>query len=385
MIRFKPLRKKHLLLLGAIVITAAVVMVLTKEGRSPKANPGRSSAALLLDKNVSKIRPETVSVAPIKFTPAMTFPASTKALQSVDISAEASRLVTHVHPIGPKILRRGTPIITMDPGSLPAAIASHRHQIAYLKHQDSTDGVLRSKGFSSEARHLKIKADLSAAEAALAQAETAYDKTIIRMPFDGILDKMMVDVGALPQAGMTVANVLDLHKLGINFTVPETLWEHLRHATGVEVQLPNGTIVPAKLTHISQGASPATRSYTVDAVMDNKGLNLPQGFSVQARLKLPPTMGHKLPQQSLTLNDDGVVGVKIIDDQHYVRFLPITIIQETLDHVWVKGMPQTPLRVIINGQEMLAEGVPVPPNQSAASLGDEAMASTAKNPPSRRP
>jgi HlyD family secretion protein len=72
----------------------------------------------------------------------------------------------------------------------------------------------------------QAEAALAAAEAVLAQAQVDLQRTELRAPVDGIVDKLLYQVGERPPAGTTVAVVLDRSRVFARFYVPE----HLRTA-----------------------------------------------------------------------------------------------------------------------------------------------------------
>ncbi|MDZ7684599.1 MAG: hypothetical protein U5O39_06000 [Gammaproteobacteria bacterium] len=59
---------------------------------------------------------------------------------------------------------------------------------------------------------------------------------------------------------------------------------------------------------------------------------------------------HLISPASMVLNDEGVMGVRIVDDNDTVRFKPIKVVSESPDGVWVSGLPER-VRLITVGQE----------------------------------
>jgi multidrug efflux system membrane fusion protein len=55
------------------------------------------------------------------------------------------------------------------------------------------------------------------------------------------------------------------------------------------------------------------------------------------------------------LNDEGVMGVRIVDDNNVVRFNKVQVVSEGPKGVWVKGLPER-IRLITVGQEEVFEG-----------------------------
>jgi HlyD family secretion protein len=69
----------------------------------------------------------------------------------------------------------------------------------------------------------QAEAALAAAEAQLAQARLDLERTELRAPVDGIVDKLLFQVGERPSAGTTVAVLLDSSRVFARFYVPEPL------------------------------------------------------------------------------------------------------------------------------------------------------------------
>jgi HlyD family secretion protein len=69
----------------------------------------------------------------------------------------------------------------------------------------------------------QAEAALAAAEAVLAQAQLDLRRTELRAPVDGMVDKLLFQVGERPPPGTTVAVVLDRSRVFARFYVPEHL------------------------------------------------------------------------------------------------------------------------------------------------------------------
>ena len=68
-----------------------------------------------------------------------------------------------------------------------------------------------------------------------------------------------------------------------------------------------------------------------------------------------PRPCHLLPQSVLTLDDEGVLGVRAVEDGSKVAFHPVTIIKDTREGIWVSGLPLK-IDVITVGQEYVQPG-----------------------------
>ena len=53
--------------------------------------------------------------------------------------------------------------------------------------------------------------------------------------------------------------------------------------------------------------------------------------------------------------DDGTVGVKAVDNDNNVTFYPTKTIKDTIDGMWVSGLPEN-VNLIVSGQEYISIG-----------------------------
>ena len=68
-----------------------------------------------------------------------------------------------------------------------------------------------------------------------------------------------------------------------------------------------------------------------------------------------------MPPSALTLNTEGQIGLRTVDDAGLVAFEPVTVLRDTAQGVWLTGLPDT-LNVIVVGQEFVTAGVTVAPS-----------------------
>ena len=87
------------------------------------------------------------------------------------------------------------------------------------------------------------------------------------------------------------------------------------------------------------------------------------------RTALATTAGvaaHLLPASVLTLNDDGTLGIRSVTSDSTAAFLPVTLLRDTREGVWLAGLPET-VDVITLGQEYVENGVRVIPTYREAT------------------
>jgi multidrug efflux system membrane fusion protein len=87
---------------------------------------------------------------------------------------------------------------------------------------------------------------------------------------------------------------------------------------------------------------------------------LRDGVTAQMIVPLKERVSHFVSPSILTLNDEGQVGVKVLDDDNRVRFTPVDILADKPDGIWITGLPET-VTFITLGQNFVTLGQQVKP------------------------
>ena len=69
---------------------------------------------------------------------------------------------------------------------------------------------------------------------------------------------------------------------------------------------------------------------------------------------------HRVSPAALSLSDQGKVGIKIVNSENQVEFIEVTIISDTIDGVWLTGLPAQ-VQIIVLGQENVFHSQTVEP------------------------
>jgi len=90
----------------------------------------------------------------------------------------------------------------------------------------------------------------------------------------------------------------------------------------------------------------------------NDDLSIRDGQTAEIIIAAEGKSAHLLPQSALTLNDNGQLGVRVVTKDNEADFVPVTVLRDTIDGIWLAGLPEK-ADVIIIGQEYVVAGVPV--------------------------
>jgi multidrug efflux system membrane fusion protein len=119
--------------------------------------------------------------------------------------------------------------------------------------------------------------------------------------------------------------------------------------------LANGQKVQGLIKYISRVGSSATRTFTVDVWINNPSGTIQEGLTAKLHLPVESGRAHFISPAVLTLNNEGAIGVKAVNEQSIVTFHRVKIIADTTEGVWLDGLPER-LTLITVGQEYVLTG-----------------------------
>ena len=229
--------------------------------------------------------------------------------------------------------------------------------------------ALTEKGFRAETQLAEAMALLEAARAALVAIEDDIAKTTIEAPFAGVLEERTVELGSYLQVGDTIGRLVDLDPLWIVGDVTEREVAHLRVGERARARLITGDDVEGRIVQIAAVADPDTRTFEVTLEAANPDLRRRDGPTSEIRLPGAQLRAHLVSRAVLVLNDDGVIGVRTVDDDDTVRFFAAEIVGDGPEGVWLAGMPDT-IRLITVGQDFVKAGQVVRAHFSESDDGE---------------
>lgn len=326
--------------------------------------PERDSTitAVSADTNITNdSAPFTVRVARLKaqpFVQRVRVRGQTKAFRLVDVRAETSGRIIATPALRGIRVEQGTVLceLAVDNRDVELQEALSRREEAQLEFNAAKD--LESRGLQSRVNIAQKKSALDAAISAVQRAEIALNRTKIRAPFDGVVETREIEVGDLMDIGGKCASLLDDTPMLLVGLVPEQEVGKLFIGAPVSATLLAGPTVQGKVTYISRAADTSARSYAIEIELDPVEFPIRQGITAEIFIAASETMAHLIPASSLTLNDAGQVGVKLVNASGVVEFSVVNIIGENTSvdpGMWVTGLPNNPA-VITHGQEIVFPG-----------------------------
>ncbi|CCV04875.1 Efflux transporter, RND family, MFP subunit [Mesorhizobium metallidurans STM 2683] len=204
------------------------------------------------------------------------------------------------------------------------------------------------------------RSTLTLAQSMLEAMQAQLDRNEVRAPFDGVIDRVPVELGSSVMQGGEVATILKLDPVIARGEVSERDLGYLKLGDEANVRLVSGQTVKGTVRYISRDASSATRTFRVEVAIPNGDGSVPAGMTAEIALSAQPTDAVMLPRSVVTLGDKGDLGIRAVDKDDKVVFFPIDLVDDTPTGLVLGGIPAD-ARIIVAGQELVKEGEVVKP------------------------
>ena len=180
------------------------------------------------------------------------------------------------------------------------------------------------------------------------------NRTEVKAPFSGYIEKI-VKPGNFLERGQVCATLIQLSPIIFLAGVPEYEINKVKNGQDVILELVTGEIIKGELTFVSKSASSETRTFNVESQINNVDGSIKDGLTASMTIKIDKVKAHKISPSILLLNDDGRLGIRIVDSNSNVEFTEITILEDSIEGLWVTNIPDR-VEIIIQGQGLVEDG-----------------------------
>ena len=192
---------------------------------------------------------------------------------------------------------------------------------AAQKHLDSMRNVTR------EAALKQAQGDLTSAEGKLkgAQAQVSYSE--IRSPIDGYVTDRPVFAGETAQAGTPLITVMETATLLAKTHIAQAQAQMLKIGADAEIHAPGvSNAIPAKISMISPALDAGSTTVEVWLKIDNKSGTLKAGTPVKVSMPgRTVTDAMKIPVAAVMSADDGSKFVMVINDKSKAQKMKVNL------------------------------------------------------------
>jgi len=279
----------------------------------------------------------------------------TEAWRTVDVKSETSgRVIARPVERGDQV-EKGALLCELATDDRYARLAETEAILRQFELEYQAASKLAKKGHRSETQVAATEAARDGAKASLERMQVELARTRITAPFAGVVDATHADIGSYLQAGAPCVQLVDLDPMRIVGFLAERDAGLITEGTDASISLLSGTERSGQVNYVAVMANPATRTFRMEVEVDNKDGSLKDGITAEIQLTAGVQMAHFLPPSLLTLNADGQLGIRTVDDKNQVVFMAIEIADDNRQGIWVTGLPDE-VRVIVVGQDYVTHG-----------------------------
>lgn len=331
---------------------------------------------LVIDSGLKRVQVERMQGQPIQRE--ITVSAHTAANRRVNIKAEVSSTVEKILKPQGAFVKKDEIIIELETREGPVRMKQAKANLKQRQIEAASVKKLQAKGLANESQVALAETQLANAEAELIRAHLLVESSLIRAPFDGVIDQRSVEVGDFVREGSDLVTVMDFSPYLIKGQVAELEASNITIGDRAFAELVNGDRVEGKVRFIAAEADPKTRTYLIEVEIANPSGSMTSGLTAKLFIPQPVTHSYLVSPALLILSDDGKLGLKGIDDGHNVVFRPINLLKADVEGIWVYGLGES-AEIITVGQGFVKYGEQVEPVYLTEDRQEEAQPESTPN------
>jgi membrane fusion protein (multidrug efflux system) len=279
--------------------------------------------------------------------------------ESAEITSKTVNTVTAIRFQEGQFVKRGAVLVEFDSAQARADLAAAEAALAESRSQFNRSRELVETRVISQSQMDQLEATLKTNEAKVAAARARLDDTIIRAPFDGRIGFRRLSVGSLVNPGTVISTLDDTSVMKLDFTVPQSYLFGLTPGTPITAQIagvPNKTFT-GRITTLDSRVDPVTRSIVVRAELPNKDGTLKPGMFMTAKISAAATKALLIPEGAL-VPEQGKTFVFVVKDG-FASKREVTIGRRRPGEVQVTTGLDRGERVVVEGTQKIRDGVAV--------------------------
>ena len=279
----------------------------------------------------------------------------TEAARKVSVKAETGGVVAETPATEGQQVSEGDVLCRLRVDARNAKLAEAQAALKRARLDYDAAAKLAKEGFRSDTSLAAFKAALDLATAGVEQARLDLSRIEIRAPFDGVFDQRNAEIGDLLRPGDPCGVVIQRSPFLVVGGVSERDVSKISIGDEGVARLATGETIKGAVRFIATAANPTTRTFDVELEVPNDDGTLRDGVTADFEVYAKSSSAHLLPRSALTLNDEGLIGVRTVIGGDTVEFIPVKLLGDGPEGAWVAGLEGEPM-VILRGQDFVRAG-----------------------------
>jgi len=299
------------------------------------------------------------------------------AVQGIEVANEVPGLVREIAFESGQQVATGDVLLQLDDAVDQAELRGLQAALALAKLRYQRAARLIKQRSVSQSDVDTARAELSSAQAQVASQQALIGKKVIRAPFDGVLGLRAVSLGQYLPAGTSIAPLVKLDPVYVDFSLPERRLPEIAVGQKVRVTVDAhpGQTMSGELVAVDPGIDSGTRLLRLRARLANPDGELRPGMFARVALDLGrDEQVLTLPRTAITYAPygDAVFLIQSRDGKDTVQQRQVHTGAVLGERVVIEQGLQGGDRVVLTGQVKLRNGMPVQIDNSVVPDGKAA-------------
>lgn len=237
--------------------------------------------------------------------------------QNLVIYPEIPALLQTIYVQEGQPVKKGTALVKLSDGGLQDQLEQMRLQLALAKTTFERQQTLWDQKIGSEIQYLQAKTNYNTLEKSVSQMKDQVAKTLIKAPFDGIVDHIIADKGANLAPGATpILRFVNLDQMHVTGEIPEIHLPNIQLNSEAKVTIPVlRKQWESKVSLVGNYINPNNRSFRIEIELDNKEGSLKPNMTAQVLLNdYTNSQALLVPLKNILKNQDGQSYVFLLEN-----------------------------------------------------------------------
>lgn len=230
--------------------------------------------AVAAQEQVRVVNVESFQIEPEPFQDYLNVVGTVKASEDINLAAEASGRIVEMKVRRGSRVAKGAPIAKIDDAPLVLEVARVRAQNENARENyERRKAIWEKDKIGSELDLIAAKTTFEQTEAALKLLELQLERTVLRAPFNAVVEDIISEVGETVVTGTPVVRLISDGAVRVRAGVPARFAESVRVGDDVEVTFDEyrNDAIRSRISFVGTSIDPQARTFTIEANIPNPG------------------------------------------------------------------------------------------------------------------
>ena len=347
----KKQKFKNLILL--ILISVSLLFLFLSCGKADGTEKENNSD----QKEKSSVYVKTVTLKSQPYTDYLELLGVAKAFYQANLSSDEGGKIKEFNKDKGSFVKEGDVILVIDNDVLKANMDAAKAQYEKAENNFKRQEELYNQKVTSELQYLNQKYERDAALANFNLIKARYEKTFIKAPFTGVVDKKFAEVGETVLPSAPIVSVVSMYNIKVEAGVPENYVNQVKVGDDVKVVFKDleGITYNEKISFVGSTISTDNRTFPIEIHIKNSDGKIKPELSSKVYIQRSNyDSAIVIPEEVVTQTDVGPV--VFIADGDTARMRKIEVISRYNNQVAVSSGLKAGDKLIRVGFQNLVDG-----------------------------